>query len=119
MHLFASPVVVINTDRFRPKLQPLCSSAQLDEMHAILSSAPALKHRQSRIDQAFELLQRLPEEKGVIGIVDLIEAPYQTNLEVTTPLLSESKNWKVDVHAALNDGTRFGCVYGLNNFEAA
>lgn len=111
MHLLASPVAVINGDRFRPNFTPICPREQLDELHTILLSDPTLKTKHARIDQVFELLKRLPEDKGEIGIVDLVEAPYQTNLEVTTPLLSESKNWKVDVHAALNDFlSEFGAI---------
>lgn len=113
MYLLASPVAVINGDRFRPNFTPICTREQLNELHTILLSEPTLKTQHARIDQAFELLKRLPEEKGTIGIVDLVESPYQTNLEVTTPLLSESKNWMVEVHAALNDFlSEFGAIKG-------
>lgn len=103
MHLFASPVVVLNTQRYRPNWTEVCSLAQLEDIRQNVLAVSELQKNANRLNQMFELLKRLPQNNGCIGVVEFIEAPYQTNFEVTTPFLADSKNWKVDVHTALND----------------
>lgn len=103
MHLFASPVVVLNTERYRPNWIDVCSLVQLEEIRQNVLAVSEFQKNSNRLDQMFELLKCLPQNNGCIGLVEFIEAPYQTNFEVTTPFLAESQNWKVDIHTALND----------------
>lgn len=103
MHLFASPVVVVNTERYRPSWIEVCSLAQLETIRQNVLAVSELQKNAPRLNQMFELLKCLPQNEGCIGIVEFVEAPYQKNFEATTPFLAETKNWKVDVHAALND----------------
>lgn len=102
MHLYASPVVIFNKERYRPQYIPLCSLKELECIKEDIMRVFELKKNAARIDQLFELLKCLPQENGCIFLVDLVEAPYQTNFEATTAFLAESKNWKVDIHAALD-----------------
>lgn len=103
MHLFASPVVVVNTERYRPSWIEVCSLVQLENIRQNVLAVPELQKNAPRLNQMFELLKCLPQTAGGIGIVEFVEAPYKKNFEATTPFLADSKNWKVDVHAALND----------------
>lgn len=111
MHLFASPVVIVNTERYRPAWVEVCSLEQLEDIRQNVFAVSELKKNAQRLDQMFELLRRLPQNGGCIGLIEFVEAPYQTNFEATTPFLAESKNWKVDIHAALNDFlSEFGAI---------
>lgn len=111
MHLLASPVVVLNGQRYRPNWIEVCSLAQLEDIRQNVLAVSEFKKNAPRLDQMFELLKCLPQNNGRIGIVELIEAPYQTTFEATTPFLADSKNWKVDIHTALNDFlSEFGAI---------
>ena len=111
MHLFASPVVILNTERYRPNWIEVCSLVQLEEIRQNVLAVSELQKNANRLDQMFELLKCLPQNNGRIGLVEFVEAPYQTNFEVTTPFLAESENWNVDIHTALNDFlSEFGSI---------
>lgn len=105
MHLLASPVVIDkNGDRFRPVWERVCLVSDLEGMRAqVLSSAVDSPAKHQRYERLFELLHLLPQNDGEVGLVGLMQKEAQSNFESTTEFLADCKNWKPEIHAALND----------------
>lgn len=106
MHLLASPVVIDkNGERFRPEWIQLCLVSDLEHMRSqvLSSSLVDSTETQKRYERLFELLHLLPQNDGAVGLIGLVQYGAQANFEPTSEFLSDCKNWKPEIHAALND----------------